>query len=143
MEGSNDWGYGYKTQHSYPRSRLVTWRRSEVKFSRNVGRRNNKKPTKMRTKSPQWIRINSQISLQVILFLSKLEIICLHTCIAIASSKLDGFNYCNVTQTLLSNIYHLFAHSQVIFKYFLSTLNILFSTINSFVHIQMVSCIAM
>ena len=22
MEGSNYWGYGYKTQHSYPRSRL-------------------------------------------------------------------------------------------------------------------------
>ena len=36
MEGSNFWGYGYKTQHSYPRSRLITWRRSEVKFGWNV-----------------------------------------------------------------------------------------------------------
>ena len=36
MEGSNYWGYGYKTQHSYPRSRLITWRRPEVKFDRNV-----------------------------------------------------------------------------------------------------------
>ena len=35
-EGSNYWGYGYKTQHSYPRSRLITWRRPEVKFGRNV-----------------------------------------------------------------------------------------------------------
>ena len=36
MEGSNYWGYGYKTQYSYPRSRLITWRRPEVKFGRNV-----------------------------------------------------------------------------------------------------------
>ena len=36
MEGSNYWGYGYKTQHSYPMSRLITWRRPEVKFGRNV-----------------------------------------------------------------------------------------------------------
>ena len=36
MEGSNYWGHGYKTQHSYPRSRLITWRRPEVKFGRNV-----------------------------------------------------------------------------------------------------------
>ena len=28
MEGSNYWGYGYKTRHSYPRP--------EVKFGRNV-----------------------------------------------------------------------------------------------------------
>ena len=36
MEGSNYWGYGYKTQHPYPRSWLITWRRPEVKFGRNV-----------------------------------------------------------------------------------------------------------
>ena len=36
MEGRNYWGYGYKTQHSYPRSRLITWRRPEAKFGRNV-----------------------------------------------------------------------------------------------------------
>ena len=38
---SNYWGYGYKTQHSYPR--LITWRRPEVKFGWNVVRRNNNK----------------------------------------------------------------------------------------------------
>ena len=36
MEGSNYWGYGYKIQLSYPRSRLITWRRPELKFGRNV-----------------------------------------------------------------------------------------------------------
>ena len=36
MDGSNYWGYGYKTQHSYPGLRLITWRRPEVKFDRNV-----------------------------------------------------------------------------------------------------------
>ena len=36
MECSNYWGNGYKTQHSYPKSRLITWRRPEVKFGRNV-----------------------------------------------------------------------------------------------------------
>ena len=34
--GSNYWEYGYKTQHSCPRSRLITWRKPEVKFGRNV-----------------------------------------------------------------------------------------------------------
>ena len=43
IESRNYWGYGYKTQHSYPRSRLITWRRPEVKFGRNVVRRRNKK----------------------------------------------------------------------------------------------------
>ena len=36
MEGSIYWGYGYKTQHSYPRSPLITRRRPEVKFGWNV-----------------------------------------------------------------------------------------------------------
>ena len=36
MEGSNYWGYGYKTQHSYLRSQLIIGRRPEVKFGRNV-----------------------------------------------------------------------------------------------------------
>ena len=64
MEGSNYWGYGYKTQHFYPRSRLITWRRPEVKIGRNVVRRNNnnnKKTTKMRTKKSAIKTINSQI----------------------------------------------------------------------------------
>ena len=36
MEGSNYWGYRYMTQNSYPRSRLITWRKPEVKFGRNI-----------------------------------------------------------------------------------------------------------
>ena len=32
MEGSNYRGYVYKTQHSYPRSKLIAWRRPEVDF---------------------------------------------------------------------------------------------------------------
>ena len=36
MEGSNYWGYGYKTQLSYPRLQLITWRKPEVKFGLNV-----------------------------------------------------------------------------------------------------------
>ena len=33
--GPNYWGYGYKTQYSYPRLQLITWK-PEVKFSQNV-----------------------------------------------------------------------------------------------------------
>ena len=43
MEGSNYWGYGYKTQHSYPRSQLITWRRPEVKFGQNVVKKKQRK----------------------------------------------------------------------------------------------------
>ena len=55
---NNYWGYGYKTQHSYPRLWLITWRRPEVKFGWNIVKKiqKKKKSTKMRTKSPQWIR---------------------------------------------------------------------------------------
>ena len=42
MQGSNYWGYSYKTQHSYPRFRLITWRRPEVKFGRNVVKKKHK-----------------------------------------------------------------------------------------------------
>ena len=34
---------GYKTQHSYPRSRLITWRRPKVKFGRNVVKKKQRK----------------------------------------------------------------------------------------------------
>ena len=61
MECSNYWGYGYKTQNSYPRSRLITWRRLEVKFGRNVVRKTTK-TTKMRTKVRN--KINTHTSLQ-------------------------------------------------------------------------------
>ena len=51
MEGSNYWGYGYKTQHSYPRSRLITWKKPEVKFGRNEEKKtkNKKKKNKKQT----------------------------------------------------------------------------------------------
>ena len=52
-------------------------------------------------------------SLYVISFLNKLEPICLHTRIAIVSTWLNGFNYCYLTQIILFNINHLFAHSEV------------------------------
>ena len=54
------------------------------------------------------------VSLQVILFLIDLELICLHTSPAIVSTQLNSFNYCNVTQIFLFNINHLFAHSEVV-----------------------------
>ena len=54
MEGSNYWGYGYKTQHSYPKSQLITWRRPEVKFGRIVVR-------KKKTYQDEDNKINTQI----------------------------------------------------------------------------------
>ena len=58
MEGSHYWGYGYKTQHSYPRSWLITWRRPEVKFGRNVVRKKyqdeDKKPAINKKKDNSW-----------------------------------------------------------------------------------------
>ena len=55
-----------------------------------------------------------EISLSVISFLRELELICLHTAIAIIFTQLDGFNYCYRTLIILYNINHLFAHSEVI-----------------------------
>ena len=52
-------------------------------------------------------------SLLVILFLNELELNCLHTNIAIVSTQLNGFNYCDLTQIFLLNINHLFVHSEV------------------------------
>ena len=34
--------YGYRTQNSYPRLRLITWRRPDVKFGRNAVRKTTK-----------------------------------------------------------------------------------------------------
>ena len=53
MEGSNYWGYGYKTHRSYPKSRLITWRWPVVKFGRNAVKRNNKKIYQDEDKIPQ------------------------------------------------------------------------------------------
>ena len=65
MEGSNYWGYGYKTQHSYPKSRLITWRRPEVKFVRNVMK---KKQHKNYYDEDKKSAINKKLILTCILF---------------------------------------------------------------------------
>ena len=52
--------------------------------------------------------------MSVISFLNKLELICLHTNIAIVSTQLNGFNYCYLTLIILFNINHLFAHIKVV-----------------------------
>ena len=74
MEGSNCWGYGCRTQHSYPRSRWITWRRPEVKFGRNVvkEKKNKKKNYQMRTKSPnKWELVLCWTCLEICLELPK------------------------------------------------------------------------
>ena len=53
-------------------------------------------------------------SLLVISFLNELELICLHTVIAIVSPQLNGFNYCYETLIILFNINYLFADSEVV-----------------------------
>ena len=53
MEGSNYWRYSYKIRHSYLRSQLITWRRPELKFGRNVVRKTTKN-YQDEDKSPQW-----------------------------------------------------------------------------------------
>ena len=55
-----------------------------------------------------------EISLLVITFLNELELICLYNCIAIVSTLLNSFNYCNQTLIILSDIDDLFAHSEVV-----------------------------
>ena len=63
MDGSNYWGYGYKTQHSYPISRLITGRRSEVKFGRNVVKKKNN--TKNYQDEDKKSAINKKINSQI------------------------------------------------------------------------------
>ena len=48
----------------------------------------------------------------MILFLHELELICLHTSIAIVSTQLNGFNY--LTLIILFNINHLFAYNEMV-----------------------------
>ena len=52
-----------------------------------------------------------EIILSVVSFLNALELICLHTSIAIISSKLNGFNYCYLSHIILFNITHSFTLS--------------------------------
>ena len=69
MESSNYRGYGYKTQHSYPRSRLITWRRPEVKFGRNVVKKKQHKNYQDEDKkSVMNKKINSQIKTRFYFF---------------------------------------------------------------------------
>ena len=68
MEGSNCWGYGYKTQHSYPRWRLITWRRPEVKFGRNVVK---KKQNKNYQDEDKKSTINKKLILRLRSLISK------------------------------------------------------------------------
>ena len=53
-------------------------------------------------------------SLMVISFLNELELICLHSRIAIVSTQLNGFNYCYLRQIILFKITHLFEHIEVV-----------------------------
>ena len=46
-------------------------------------------------------------------FIFKSDLICLLTCIAIASTQLSGLDYCYLTLLILFNIYHLFADSEM------------------------------
>ena len=49
-----------------------------------------------------------EINLSIIQSLNELELICLHTSIAIVSTQLNGFNYCSQTLIILFNINHSF-----------------------------------
>ena len=53
-------------------------------------------------------------SLLVLSFLNELELICLHTSIAIVSTQLNSFNYCFLKLIILFNINPLFVHSEVV-----------------------------
>ena len=50
----------------------------------------------------------------VISFLNELEMICLHTSIAIVSTQLNGFNHCYQTLIILFHINYLFTDSEVV-----------------------------
>ena len=53
-------------------------------------------------------------SLLVISFLNELELICLHSNIAIVSTQLNGFNYCYLALIIQFNVNHLFTDKKVI-----------------------------
>ena len=54
-------------------------------------------------------RLISKHSSLVISFLNELELICFNTIIAIVSTQLNCFNYCNLTPIILFNCNHLFS----------------------------------
>ena len=80
MEGSNYWGYGYKTQHSYPRSRLIAWRRPGVKFGRNVVRRNNKKNPSRWGQKVRNKKLISQVNILYLLLISMFYELMYYSC---------------------------------------------------------------
>ena len=49
----------------------------------------------------------------MILFFIEIEVICLDSRIAIVSMQLNGINYCYLARTVLFDINHLFAESEV------------------------------
>ena len=79
-------------------------------------------------------------SLSVFSFLNELQVICLHTSIAIFSTQLNSFNWCYLKLILQFNINHLFAHSDVVKSHYYLTL-ILLSTIPPFESSHLVPCI--
>ena len=70
--------------------------------------------------------------------LNELELIYLHARIVIVSTQLNGFNYCYLALIIVFNINHLFVDSEVVTSI---TNTILFNTIYSSVHGQMVPSI--
>ena len=59
---------GYKTQHSYPRSRLITRRRPEVKFGRNVVKKKQQQKRKNYQDEDKKSTINKKINSMVVDF---------------------------------------------------------------------------
>ncbi len=57
-----------------------------------------------------------QTNLEVISFLNELELIYLHSGIAIVSTQLNDFNYCYLILVILFNINRLFADSQEVIR---------------------------
>ena len=110
MEGLNYWGYGYKTQHSYPRSWLITWRRPGVKFGRNVMK-------KKQHKNYQDTDKKSAINKKLILRLRSLILKWFQLKTNLSSfvcTQLNSFKNCNIILIILFNIISLFALSQIV-----------------------------
>ena len=74
------------------------------------------------------------ISWSVISFLNELQQIPLPTCIAIISTRLNGFNYWYLTLIILFNINHLFPHSEMVTSITIFTVIIPFNTTHWFTH---------
>ena len=51
---------------------------------------------------------------EVVSFLNELQLICLHTCIAVVYTQLNSLNYCYLTLLIIFNNNHLFVDSEVV-----------------------------